>query len=144
MGFAGGFEVGFNATSSLMESTFAAMRQRRENDEANKAMAEAETQQQEIDAKFMRMRQQKQAEIEASIETGELTSGHARALLSADDLDEQTKIAELIRDRALSVRDVERLAQRNRGGSKRSVSVPVRTRSGAVPFMSLMAGMAMG
>ena len=49
--------------------------------------------------------------LQSRIESGELSAGHARALLSADSLEEQTHIANLVRDQKLSVREVEQIAQ---------------------------------
>jgi len=46
------------------------------------------------------------------IENGELTPGHARALLSAGSLEEQIEIARLVRERGLNVRETELLARR--------------------------------
>lgn len=53
-------------------------------------------------------------EMQRRIESGELTSGHARALLGAATLEEQAELAALVRERGLSVRDLEELAQRGR------------------------------
>ncbi len=50
-------------------------------------------------------------ELQARVEAGELSAGHARALLSAGSLEEQVEIATLVRERELTVRDAERLAQ---------------------------------
>lgn len=47
--------------------------------------------------------------IQGMIERGELTAGHARALLSVADEREQLKLAERIASRGLSVREAERL-----------------------------------
>lgn len=51
--------------------------------------------------------------LRSRIEAGELSAGHARALLSADSLEEQTHIANLVRDKNLSVREVEQITQSN-------------------------------
>jgi len=59
------------------------------------------------------------AELKDRIRKGELTAGHARALLSADSLEEQTHIANLVRDRKLSVREVEQITQ---GNTKKKVA----------------------
>ena len=50
-------------------------------------------------------------ELKERIRNGELSAGHARALLSADSLEEQTHIANLVRDKKLSVREVEQITQ---------------------------------
>ncbi len=62
-------------------------------------------------------------ELRARIENGELTSGHARALLAADSLEEQMEIARLVRERGLNVRETELLARR--ATSKTSQKKPV-------------------
>jgi ParB family chromosome partitioning protein len=51
-------------------------------------------------------------DLRLRIERGELTPGHARALLSAGSLDEQIEIARLVRERGLNVRETEVLARR--------------------------------
>ena len=53
-------------------------------------------------------------EVRRRVESGELSAGHARALLGSDSLAEQTEIADLVRARDLTVRDVERIAQERR------------------------------
>jgi ParB family chromosome partitioning protein len=58
-------------------------------------------------------------ELKERIRKGELSAGHARALLSADSLEEQTHIANLVRDRKLSVREVEQITQ---GSTKKKVA----------------------
>jgi ParB family chromosome partitioning protein len=50
-------------------------------------------------------------ELKERIRNGELSAGHARALLSADSLEEQQHIANLVRDKKLSVREVEQITQ---------------------------------
>ena len=51
------------------------------------------------------------AELQTKIEKGELSAGHARALLSAGSLEEQIEIAQLVREQGLNVRETEHLAQ---------------------------------
>jgi ParB family chromosome partitioning protein len=53
-------------------------------------------------------------EMQERIQTGEMTAGHARALLGAATLEEQREIASLVRERGLSVRETESLAQTRR------------------------------
>jgi ParB family chromosome partitioning protein len=53
-------------------------------------------------------------ELQRRIRNGELTSGHARALLSAGSIEEQSELAALVRERGLSVRDLENLTQAGR------------------------------
>ena len=45
------------------------------------------------------------------LRNGEITTGHARALLSIDNADEQLRIAQLIVKNDLTVRDIERIAK---------------------------------
>jgi ParB family transcriptional regulator, chromosome partitioning protein len=49
------------------------------------------------------------AKIQQMIEQGELTAGHARALLSVPDEEEQLRLAQRIASRGLSVREAERI-----------------------------------
>lgn len=58
-------------------------------------------------------------EVQERIQTGELTSGHARALLGAATLEEQTELATLVRERGLSVRQAEELTAGGRRPEKR-------------------------
>lgn len=53
------------------------------------------------------------APLREMVERGLLSMGHARALLSIDDVEEQVALAKRTVDEGLSVRDVERLAQRS-------------------------------
>lgn len=50
-------------------------------------------------------------EILDMLKDGEITTGHARALLSIDDSDEQLRIAQLIVKNDLTVRDIERISK---------------------------------
>ena len=50
-------------------------------------------------------------EILDMLRNGEITTGHARALLSIDNADEQLRIAQLIVKNDLTVRDIERIAK---------------------------------
>jgi ParB family chromosome partitioning protein len=54
------------------------------------------------------------SEIQRLVEEEKLTSGHARALLSADSPDEQIAIAREITGRGLSVRETEQIVKKNR------------------------------
>jgi ParB family chromosome partitioning protein len=53
-------------------------------------------------------------ELRLRIESGDLSAGHARALLAAGSLEEQMEIANLVRERGLNVREAEHLAQLGR------------------------------
>ena len=53
-------------------------------------------------------------EIQRLVEEEKLTSGHARALLSIDSLDQQIAIAHQITGRGLSVRETEQIVKKNR------------------------------
>ena len=59
------------------------------------------------------------AEIQERIQAGELSSGHARALLGAATLEEQTELASLVREQGLNVRQAEGLAASRRSPEKR-------------------------
>jgi len=61
--------------------------------------------------------------LQQRIESGELSAGHARALLAADSLEEQEHIANLVRDKKLSVREVEQITQSH--PTKKTVRRPV-------------------
>jgi ParB family chromosome partitioning protein len=58
-------------------------------------------------------------DVQHRIQTGELTSGHARALLGAATLEEQAELATLVRERGLSVRQAEELTAGRRHAEKR-------------------------
>ena len=58
-------------------------------------------------------------ELQTKIEKGELSAGHARALLSAGSLEEQMQVAQVVRERGLNVREAEHLAQTRRPAAKR-------------------------
>lgn len=57
-------------------------------------------------------------ELQTKIEKGELSAGHARALLSAGSLEEQMQVAQFVRERGLNVREAEHLAQTRRPTAK--------------------------
>lgn len=59
-------------------------------------------------------------DLQRKIENGELSAGHARALLSAGSLEEQAEIARLVRDQSLNVRETEHLAQKKRASAPKS------------------------
>ena len=63
-------------------------------------------------------------ELQTKIEAGELSAGHARALLAAGSLEEQIEVAQLVRDRGLNVREAEHLAQSRRPVGTRPVPRP--------------------
>ena len=56
-------------------------------------------------------------EVLRYIEDGEISSGHARALLSVDDPEEQLKIAQKIIKNNLSVRDIEKIVRDKKSSS---------------------------
>lgn len=65
--------------------------------------------------------------IREMLKEGKITTGHARALLSINDTDEQLRIAELIEKNDLTVRDIERAAKSiNADKSSRKVAVHKR------------------
>lgn len=55
--------------------------------------------------------------LQEAVRTGEITSGHARALLSLDE-DKREKVLEIIREKSLSVRQVEALVKKPNGSEK--------------------------
>jgi len=63
-------------------------------------------------------------ELQTKIEKGELSAGHARALLAAGSLEEQIEVAQLVRERGLNVREVEHLAQSKRPAAARRAARP--------------------
>ena len=63
-------------------------------------------------------------ELQTKIETGELSAGHARALLAAGSLEEQIEVAQLVRERGLNVREAEHLAQSRRPAGTRPIPRP--------------------
>jgi ParB family chromosome partitioning protein len=59
------------------------------------------------------------AELQQRIQTGELTAGHARALLGASSQEDQAALAAVVREQKLNVRETETLAQQQRGAKPR-------------------------
>jgi ParB family transcriptional regulator, chromosome partitioning protein len=59
------------------------------------------------------------AELQQRIQTGELTAGHARALLGASSQEDQAALAAVVREQKLNVRETETLAQQQRGATPR-------------------------
>ena len=57
-------------------------------------------------------------ELQTKVEKGELSAGHARALLSADSLEEQMQVAQFVREQGLNVREAEHLTQTRRPSTK--------------------------
>jgi len=64
-------------------------------------------------------------EIREDLETGELSAGHARALLGLDKEVLQLKVRAHIKDKGLSVRETERYVQQYKGGKQRRSSQPL-------------------
>jgi len=62
--------------------------------------------------------------IQSSVRKGELSSGHARALLAIEDAGVQMDVFERIIARGLSVRDVERLVREKSTSKRRRVNTP--------------------
>lgn len=77
MGFAAGYEAGYNVTSKAIEATFKAFEERRWKEESNKALAAAEAKQQEIDAQFTKQRIERAQDIQAKLEAGEISEVEA-------------------------------------------------------------------
>jgi ParB family chromosome partitioning protein len=61
--------------------------------------------------------------VKTQLEAGELSAGHARAVLSVEGPAEQVRFAREIRTRALSKRDAERLAATRRAGKPPRLSI---------------------
>jgi ParB family chromosome partitioning protein len=57
-------------------------------------------------------------EVQDRVQNGEITAGHARALLGAASIDEQIEIAALVRERKMTVRDTESVAQKRRPAAR--------------------------
>lgn len=60
--------------------------------------------------------------VRKKIITGELTEGHARAILSLDDIDKMVAFADYIIENSLSVREAEKLAKNFVNNSEKNVS----------------------
>lgn len=67
------------------------------------------------------------APIQESVERGEISEGHARALLMGDDRDRQKRVWQMVRDKGLSVREVERLMKREPAASTNTAAVRAAT-----------------
>ncbi len=65
--------------------------------------------------------------IQESVERGELSEGHARALLMGDDRDRQKRVWQMVRDKGLSVREVERLMKQEPAASTNAAAVRAAT-----------------
>jgi ParB family chromosome partitioning protein len=61
-------------------------------------------------------------ELRVRIESGDLSAGHARALLAAGSLEEQMEIADLVREQGLNVREAEHLVRGGRRKARRKVA----------------------
>jgi ParB family chromosome partitioning protein len=61
-------------------------------------------------------------DVQERIQTGELTAGHARALLAAGSFEEQKELAVLVRERGMSVRSAEEMMQARRATSARGTT----------------------
>jgi ParB family chromosome partitioning protein len=67
------------------------------------------------------------ADIQTLVEEGKISAGHARAILSIVEIAEQRRLAREIMERALSVRETERIAKRVNGINGRSTSKPAKS-----------------
>ena len=69
-------------------------------------------------------------DVKAMVATGQLSAGHARALLGVPRLPEMTELASQVAARKLSVRDTEKLVQQAKGQKpKESASAPPKKQS---------------
>ena len=75
-------------------------------------------------------------EVKQLVRTGQLASGHARALLSLPPDSSVIDVAKEVVDRGMTVRDVERLAQRGKEG-KRMLAPRRSPASGAAPVKAI-------
>jgi ParB family chromosome partitioning protein len=65
-------------------------------------------------------------DVQRLIESGKLTTGHAKVILGLTDAGDQIKFAQLVESRGLSVRDTEKLVQSSILGRKRAKQEPRR------------------
>jgi len=56
-------------------------------------------------------------EVQKMLDENLIAEGHARAVLGVEGMEEQIKIARMAAERGLSVREVEKLAEKKKGGS---------------------------
>ena len=68
-------------------------------------------------------------EIIDMVSSGQLSTGHARALLSFNDAQEQMRVAKSVKDSDLTVRDVERLAKSFNGQKKKMAQTEIAHRN---------------
>ena len=71
--------------------------------------------------------------IQESLERTEITEGHARALMMGSDAPRQRRVWQMIRDRGLSVREVERLMKSEPAASTNAALVRVSSLAGRLP-----------
>jgi ParB/RepB/Spo0J family partition protein len=83
-------------------------------------------------------------EVQALVSNGELSQGHAKAILSVEDKDYQTELAKLVVKEGLSVREAERLARKasqepstGKKAKKREVPTPRRGMLLCVAFLAI-------
>jgi len=65
-------------------------------------------------------------EVQKMLDENLIAEGHARAVLGVEGMEEQIKIARMAAERGLSVREVEKLAEKKKGGSLSATAKPVQ------------------
>jgi ParB family chromosome partitioning protein len=61
--------------------------------------------------------------VQELVESGTLSAGHAKVILGLDSPESQVRVAQMVADRGLSVRDLEKVVASSAGGKKRSGKV---------------------
>lgn len=67
------------------------------------------------------------SEVQEMLESGRISMGHARAILAVESPKHQVSLAETVAARALSVREVEGIVQKGKGGKPRQQAAPNST-----------------
>ncbi|MBD0315742.1 MAG: ParB/RepB/Spo0J family partition protein [Nitrospiraceae bacterium] len=61
--------------------------------------------------------------VQALVESGTISAGHAKVILGLDSPDNQVRVAQMVADRGLSVRDLEKVVASSASAKKRAVKV---------------------
>ena len=73
--------------------------------------------------------------VQELVESGTLSAGHAKVILGLESPENQVRVAQMVADRGLSVRDLEKVVASSGGGKKR----PRKVHSAASPWSDLEA-----
>ena len=65
-------------------------------------------------------------DVKTMVVSGEITSGHARALLAVENGELQKKIAKFIAERSISVRETEQLIKKQLTGKKKKLKISLQ------------------